>query len=137
MTLSLIILIVAVILVSIAIAAVVYTLSQHRKQEMQAHLHAKDSVARQASAVWASAAVISARGGTIGSESGVSNWARYELSLEVTPPGGAPYYTRTTWLVEIARMSMLQPGQQLSVKIDQQDPNLIYPNADWAKYVPG
>jgi len=137
MTLSLIILMVVFILVAIAVAAVVYILSQHRKQEIQAHLRARDFVERQERAVWASANIMSARGGTLGSESGVSSWARYELSLQVTPPGGEPYLARTTWLVEAAQMSMLQQGQQLSVKIDQQDPKIVYPNADWAKYIPG
>ncbi|MBI4732019.1 MAG: hypothetical protein HY781_07830 [Chloroflexi bacterium] len=138
MTLSLVILVFVVVILAVAIAAVVYTVSQHHKGEMQAHLRAKDFVARQANAVWASATIVSARGGIIGGgEGGVSQWARYELSLEVTPPGGAPYHARTTWLVEVAQMSMLQQGQQLSVKIDQQDPKTVYPNASWAKYVPG
>jgi hypothetical protein len=136
MTLSLILLIGAVILVAIAVAAVVYTLGQHRKQEMQAALHAKDFAARQESAVWALATLVSARGGVIGSESGVSSWARYDLSLQVTPPVGEPYLAHTTWLVEAAQMSMLQPGQELSVKIDQQDPKIVYPNNNWAKYLP-
>ncbi len=137
MTLSLFILVFVVIILAVAIAAVVYTVSQHHQQETLAHLRAKDFVARQASAVWASATIVSVRGGIIGSEAGVSNWARYELSLEVTLPGGASYPARTTWLVEISQMSMLQQGAQVSVKIDQQDPKIVYPNASWAKYVPG
>lgn len=137
MTLSLIVLGVFVIVVVIAIAAVVYTVSQHRQQGSQAQQRATDFVARQASAVWAGATIVNVRGGIIGGgEGGVSSWARYELSLEVTPPGGAPYLTRTFWLVEVAQMSMLQQGAQVSVKIDQQDPKIIYPNASWAKYIP-
>lgn len=137
MTLSLVILVFVVVIVAIAIAAVVYTVSQHRKETLQAQQRAKDFVTRQASAVWASATIVSVRGGIIGSESGVSSWARCEISLEVTPPGGAPYHTRVTWLVDVAQMSMLQQGAQVSVKIDQQDPKIVYPNASWAKYVPG
>jgi hypothetical protein len=136
MTLSLILLIGAAILVAIAIAAVVFTLGQHRKQETQAQLRAREFIERQERAVWALATVVSVRGGTLGSEGGVSNWARCELSLQVTPPGGEPYLARTTWLVEAVQMSMLQPGQELSVKIDQQDPKIVYPNNNWAKYLP-
>jgi hypothetical protein len=136
MTLSLIILIMFIIMVTIAIAAVLFTVKQHRTQGEQARQRVKDYLARQASAVWASAILINARDGIAGGgEGGVSNRARYELSLEVTPPGGTPYQARTTWLVEVAQMSLLQPGQQLSVKIDQQDAKIIYPNASWAKFV--
>jgi hypothetical protein len=44
--------------------------------------------------------------------------------------------TRLTWLVEVSRMFLLQQGQILSVKINQQDQKIIYPYGDWAKYIP-
>ena len=102
-----------------------------------AHLRSKEFVARQQTAVWASATIISSQGGIItGDFGGVSTWASYKINLEVQPPGGESYLTKATWLVEVAQMSFLRQGQQLSVKIDQQDPKIIYPNVSWAKYIP-
>jgi hypothetical protein len=62
--------------------------------------------------------------------------ARTNLSLEVKPTRGGEYMTRLTWLVEVSRMFLLQQGQILSVKINQQDQKIIYPYGDWAKYIP-
>ena len=138
MTGSLFVLAGVVIFLAVAAGAVIYTLSQRNAKMVQAHLRAKDFIARQQTAVWASATIMSMQGGIItGDMGGVSNWASYKLSLEVNPPGGEPYLARTTWLVEVAQMSMLQQGQQLSVKIDQEDPTIIYPNVGWARYVQG
>lgn len=49
---------------------------------------------------------------------------------EVTP---ACNTTRTSvsWLVDLAAMGSIQPGQQLQVKIDPLDPR-IYPGGEWA-----
>lgn len=122
-------------IVIFAIAVVVVLLSQRQKLAADQE-RVQGFLKRQESAVWASAMIISVRGGVVGSETGVSQWARYELSLQVTPPNGETYSTHTAWLVDVAQMSMLQQGQQLSVKIDQQDHKIIYPNASWAKYIP-
>jgi len=138
MTASLFILAGAGVFLAIALGAVIYILNQHNAKMVQAQLRSKDFIARQQKAVWASATILSLHGGIVtGEMGGVSNRARYELRLKVNPPGGEPYLTRTTWLVEVAQMSMLQQGQQLSIKIDQEDPSIIYPNVGWAKFVSG
>lgn len=122
-------------LILVAGGVILFILAQRQKVEAAAARN-QEFIQRQESAVWASAMIVCARGGVMGSETGVSQWARYELSLQVTPPNGEPYSARTAWLVEVTQMSMLQQGQMLQVKIDQQDPHIIYPNASWAKYIP-
>ncbi len=122
-------------LVLIAGGVVLFILNQRHKVD-QAAVRNQEFLQRQQSAVWAGATVVSARGGVTGSEAGISQWARYELSLQVTPPGGQPYLARTNWLVDVAQMSMIQPGQQVSVRIDQHDTQVIYPGSNWAKYIP-
>ncbi len=113
-------------------------LARQRQAVEQTRLRAEAFVERQARAVWASATIVGAQGGIItGEHGGVSTWACYELNLEVIPPSNEPYPARTAWLVEVAQMPMLQPGQSLPVKIDQDDPRIIYPNVSWAKYVSG
>jgi hypothetical protein len=59
---------------------------------------------------------------------------RVDLRLEVTPPDGNPYTAKTTWMVEEDVLHSIQPGSQLSVKIDQDDSMVIYPNMRGAEY---
>ncbi len=133
-------LVVSIMLAFVVIVAggVIYSaIVKRRRDDIAAHLRAEEFVDRQKTAVWASATILNTRGGVItGDLSGVSNWAGYMISLNVQPPEGKSYMTKVTWLVEVGQMSFLQQGHQLSVKIDQQDPKIVYPNAGWAKYVP-
>ena len=137
MNIAVVVLVILAIIVIAAGALIMTTVIKQRRKVMAAHLRTEEFVARQRTAVWGSATIINSRGGIItGDLSGVSNWASYKISLEVQPPSGESYMTKVTWLVEVAQMSFLRQGQQISVKIDQQDPKIIYPNAAWAKYVP-
>ncbi len=55
------------------------------------------------------------------------------LRLEITPPnGGAPYQTISVWDLDPANESMLQVGKTIPVKIDVQNPKIIYPDVPWA-----
>ena len=138
MAASIIILGFIAVLVVVSIAIVVVIINRQNNQIAQANLRAQEFREREKSAVWASATVLRAQGGVItGEMSGVSQWARYDLSLEITPPGGEVYMARTAWLVEVAQMGMLQYGQSVSIRIDQQDSSIIYPNVGWAKYIEG
>ncbi|MEZ0397289.1 MAG: hypothetical protein ABWK53_12780 [Anaerolineales bacterium] len=57
------------------------------------------------------------------------------LQLEVTPPGGAPYPASAVWLVEKPLLGGLQPGNEISVRIDRQDAQIVYPDMGGARYV--
>ena len=128
--------IVAVIII-VSIGIVFTVINRQNNQIALASARAMEFRDREKSAVWASATILRAQGGVItGEMSGVSRWAQYDLSLEVTPPNGDVYMARTAWLVELAQMGMLQQGQSVSIRIDQQDPSIIYPNVTWAKYTP-
>lgn len=56
------------------------------------------------------------------------------VQLSVTPPGGKPYFASNNWEVDETAMAYLQAGAELAVKIDTQNPNIIYPNTGWASY---
>jgi hypothetical protein len=60
-----------------------------------------------------------------------------EMTLEVRPPGAREYRARATWLVDLASLPQVQPGLTLQVKVDPDDPQRIYPAAEWARYRPG
>lgn len=125
------------IVVLIVGSVIFVTVFNQRRKDIIRHENAEEFFKRQKTAVWASAEILNVRGGIItGNLSGVSGWARYEISLVVKPPNGESYMTRVNWLVDVRQMSIIQQGQQLSVKIDQQDPKIVYPNARWAKYIP-
>ena len=65
---------------------------------------------------------------------GVSRNPLVRLDLEVHPEVGAPYAASTAWFVDIVAVPRVQPGLELAVKIDAEDPGIVYPVDTWAKY---
>ena len=57
------------------------------------------------------------------------------LTMEITPGTGKPYRAKTQWLVDVTALSYVAQGQDVAVKIDVDDKNIIYPNSSWAKYI--
>ncbi len=55
-----------------------------------------------------------------------------DMTLEVIPPGAAPYQVALTWSVEPLAVSKLKQGDLLSVRIDATDPKRIYSGEKWA-----
>lgn len=56
-----------------------------------------------------------------------------ELRLEVQPLGGAPYLATTEWELDMSALSMMASGEHVAVKIDNEEPEIIYPNVSWAE----
>lgn len=106
-----------------------------KKQAFEQQARQAEFVEREKRAVWASADVVTLR--NRGSLSTMDNRqvVPVELRLLVQPPEGESYQAVTTWLVDSDAVAQVQPGQSLSVKIDQQDAQLIYPNVSWATYL--
>ncbi len=90
-----------------------------------------DHRTRQERAVWAWAKILSANQGSINTY----HMARVELQLEVHLPGNPVYQAKTTWLVEQEALPSIEDGKEISVKVDPQDPQYIYPNGAWAKFM--
>jgi hypothetical protein len=81
---------------------------------------------RKARAIWAGATVVSLR--TAALSHGITAIVQADLTLRVTPPGGEPYTANASWRVKLESLASLQPGAEISVKIDQENPQTIYPN---------
>ncbi len=96
---------------------------QHRRQDFEE---------RARRAVWASATIVTLRRSDI-AERGQPT-ARLDLRLQVQPPDGEPYPATTAWLARLDNLPQLQPGQSISVKIDPDDPQRIYPNLAGVEY---
>lgn len=48
-----------------------------------------------------------------------------------------PYTAEAAWFVDIFSFNKAQPGEVISVKVDADDPQIIYPGVDWAVYTEG
>jgi len=48
------------------------------------------------------------------------------LTIEVSPPTGAPYQVATEWWVNPADASKLEEGRSIAVRIDAKNPQVIY-----------
>lgn len=59
---------------------------------------------------------------------------KVDLLLAVESPGGEKYQAKTSWLVDEDMMPQIQPGVSLSVKIDAEDSEIIYPNMRGVDY---
>lgn len=54
------------------------------------------------------------------------------LNLELLPEGGAPLAAQATWWVKKLWLPKLQPGQEVSVRVDAQEPSRVYPDFEEA-----
>ena len=52
----------------------------------------------------------------------------YRFTLEVSNNFKSPYHTTTVWEVYPMAVPSLQEGKEVNVKIDADDPNVIYPD---------
>lgn len=83
-------------------------------------------------ALWAGALIVDSRGGPTGETSAK---ARMTLTLEVTPPKGAPYRASVVWLVDLSALHLTAAGSHVPVRLDAADPQKVYPAVPWASYV--
>jgi hypothetical protein len=134
MTFTMVVSFFVVMVLAVAILAAVYIFAQKRTSG-RTQKQPDDFAARQESALWASATLLKSPGVIAGGGGNTAGWALYDLSLQVTAPGGTPYQARTKWMVDVSYLFMLQPGEQFSVRVDQQDIGIIYPNESWAKFI--
>jgi hypothetical protein len=90
----------------------------------------EDHDTRQSRAVWARAVVISSEVGA----PGITGLLRTTIKFEVHLPGSEPYQQQAVWLVEQSALEYIQPGKDVSVKIDRENPQYVYPHGTWATF---
>jgi hypothetical protein len=88
---------------------------------------------RMERAVWAWAKILSSSQGALNT----FRMARVEMELEVHMPGTPAYQVKVTWLVEEDSLPAVQEGKEISLKVDPQGPQHVYPNGTWAKSMEG
>jgi hypothetical protein len=87
---------------------------------------------RESQAVWAGATVVTVNKPKM-DRYGMRK-LKVDLRLEVESPSGGKYQVKTAWLVDEDMMPQIQPGASLSIKIDAEDPEVIYPNMRGVEY---
>ncbi len=55
------------------------------------------------------------------------------LRLEIMPPSGEPYPIISVWEIQPAHAPDVQVGCTIPVKVDAQNPKIIYPDVPWAE----
>jgi hypothetical protein len=116
--------------VIIMVGAVIWVFAQ-RGRTAKPKKKKEDPQTRLERAVWAWALVVNSSHGA----AGLGGMLRVTLELEVHLPGTPPYTINTTWLVEQDALEYVETGKEVSLKVDPQAPEYIFPNGSWAKIV--
>jgi len=81
--------------------------------------------------LWASAVVADMQSDEAG---GSAARARVTLTLDVSPPQGAPYQATAVWLVDRSALHLVTPGSHVPVKLAGANMQKILPAVLWASY---
>lgn len=57
-----------------------------------------------------------------------------DFAFEILPPGESAYQTRTAWKVYGRRNPALQLGRTVAIKVDADDPLILYPDLPGVEY---
>ncbi len=127
-------LVLAAIAATVGLALLLYWLVTRsaRRQALAYRARRDDYEERAQRGVWANATVVNIRNRPELSPVGPATRLRVDLRLQVDAPGGQKYSATTAWIVDSYALAQLQPGQPVSVKIDPDDPQKVYPNVSWA-----
>ncbi len=88
-----------------------------------------DQHTRLERAVWAWAKIVASQIGP----ADTSGRVKVEMQLEVHMPGTPAYQATAKWLVEPEGVGFVEAGKDLSLKVDPQGPEHVFPNGSWAK----
>lgn len=134
MTVDLQVLAILLGLIVIAGAVVVQEVRSRREKEVERLREVSRFHDRAARASWAGASILSTQRCKTNHDLGGK--VMINLRLEVVTTEQNTYSAVTTWLVHSTALASLQPGQHIPVKIDQEDPRIIYPNMTGMEFVP-
>ncbi|MCU0848846.1 MAG: NADH-quinone oxidoreductase subunit C [Spirochaetes bacterium] len=118
---------------SAAVAALITAVYFIRRRKAVSWMkRTRESAGRENRAFFANASIIKSEAGIPEQGGGT---ARVKLLLNILSDPDKPYTASTVWLVDITAIDYLKQGGEISVKIDADDPKIIYPGASWARYV--
>jgi hypothetical protein len=118
----------------IAVLVAVKEISSQREQVFAQHQAAAQFHERAARAVWAGATILSIRNCNPKGEPGGKSMI--DIKLQVLKSDQKTYNATAIWIVDSIALPALKPGQHIPVKIDQEDPRIIYPNMMGMEFIP-
>jgi hypothetical protein len=129
--------IVTAILVGLGIIATLVAIreiSNQREKEIAQHQEAAQFRDRAARAVWANATIVSIK--RCKPKHDLGGKILIDLRLQVLTADQRSYAAASMWLVDSIVLPALQPGQHIPVKIDQENPRIIYPHMTGMEFMP-
>jgi hypothetical protein len=118
----------------IVILVAVREISSQREQSIAQHEAGARFHDRAARAIWASATILSIR--NCNSKRELGGKSMIDLRLQVLSSDQRSYNATAIWIVDSIALPALKPGQHIPVKIDQEDPRIIYPNMMGMEFIP-
>jgi len=86
---------------------------------------------REKNATYGNATIVQVDAAMVGE---YARQARVSLILNISGEKEANNI-KTNWLVDITALDYIKVGSEIAVKIDYENPKIIYPGAPWAKYI--
>lgn len=116
----------------VLVAAVLIYRGILRRRTERFHALQRETSRRQEEALCMNARVVRSSAGIYG-EGG--SQAKVSLAFEVLD-GKKSYKAAAQWLVNLTALDSCSEGAVISVKVDLDDPQIIYPGASWAQFIP-
>lgn len=117
----------AILLPSVLISGIfVLILRAQRRQIRQLLEQAQAAEVDNRNAIWAGATVLALQQDAIDPQN--PGQVRVRLQMRITGHGGEPYNAAAVWLVDLVHLPQIQTGAELSVKVNRENPALVYPN---------
>ncbi len=117
----------AILLPTVLVSSIFLVILRSQRRKIKQLLEqAQSAEIDNRNAIWAGATILSAQ-----QETGVdpsTGQVRVRLQMRVTGHGGDPYNASAVWLVDDVHLPQTQPGAEVSVKVNRDHPNLVYPN---------
>jgi len=124
------ILIIASVIFGTFLVVIVSIFVRHKRETKEMQQKLEEYEERFKRAEFASAIIVS----VINSSTISRSEMKVTLRLEVQPAGTDPYLQQTSWLINISDLAYLKQGESIQVKIDSEDPSLIYPTLDRSQF---
>jgi hypothetical protein len=113
-------------------AVIYHSISKMKHHGEIAQKRKVEFLARAKQGIWTGATTLTDR--TYTTTHARNEKVRVDLQLEIQTSEGKPYQTKTTWLVNEETLSLLKSGFQVSVIVDRDVPERVYPNMTGAEY---
>ena len=123
--------VVSIIVLIILLVIGGFLITRRRKKILADIENDRNSHLREKNATYGNAVIVQVDAAMVGEH---ARQARVSLILNLLGENRSNGI-HTDWLVDITALDYLKVGNEIAVKIDYENPKIIYPGAPWAKYI--